>query len=223
MNKKARVFQMCCFHIFLPILKLYGFEVKGLEKLKEVNGAVIFAANHVNPLDGIITAVAIAMHNAGKFLPVRYLAFAKYFSWIHFQWPFIFPVSLFVAAWIQISNCIPVKSRSKKERQKMSLKDVLSEGILALENGERLFIFPEGAMNRTDEMLLPGKRGVACLHKETGAPIVPMAIHYCSRKITVSFGEPICDLNNPSRCDLDTGTKKVMKRIEKLLVEINGG
>lgn len=231
----ARLFQTIIFFpLFVFLRIIFRFEVRGqkyFEILSSKKGA-IFAANHLGPFDGIVTAVAIAMSfnksKNGNCLPIRYLAYKDYFSWIQPSMPFVFPVSLFVAGWLKINACIPVKSRQKNEIGKVPIKEILAPAIDVLKNNGKVFIFPEGKMSNNGSAQ-KGKRGVACLHKETGAPIIPMHLHGTfklfsldnfirNRKIIVSFGEPIVlDINsgNDLQCMSDIADH-VMKRISKL-------
>jgi 1-acyl-sn-glycerol-3-phosphate acyltransferase len=210
--------------------------VVGQENLRGMKSeAVIFAANHTHPLDGIITAVAIAMpwngFRVGEFLPVRYLAFEDYFRWVRFCWPFPFPISILTALWFRLSACISVRSRRKDEIDKISLEGILINAIEALNKNQKVFIFPEGKMSE-DGNLQRGKKGVACLQKKTSALIVPMGItnsykmfsfkNICAslmrkRKLVIKIGEPIKLFNpNPNRT-LEDAADMVMEKISELL------
>lgn len=237
MEKIARIFQTIVFFPIYFILRvIFNFKVVGQENLHGMERrAAIFAANHVHPLDGIITAVAIAMpwngFRAGEFLPVRYLAFEDYFRWIRFRRAFPFPLSILTAIWFRLSACIPVRSRKKDEIDTISIEEILINAIDALKSGQKLFIFPEGKMSR-DGRLQRGKKGVACLHKETDAPVIPMGIEgsykmfspqnivKCimrQRSLTVRIGSPMKLFNpNPNRT-LEEGADMVMDRIRELI------
>ena len=233
--KIARFFQTIVFFPIYCILRLfYGFEVRGRDSLKGITpkDGVIYAANHCGPFDGVITAVAIAMpwngYGLGSFLPIRYLAYQDYFSWIQRGGLFPFPISPFVAAWLRLSACIPVKRRSKEDIGKVYVEDVLFSASEALKSGERVFIFPEGKMSK-DGKLQKAKRGVTCLHKESGVPIVPIHISgtfemlswkniFSSQKVVITFGH---SMNVPIRLeheldDMATGADIVMDKIREL-------
>lgn len=49
--------------------------------------------------------------------------------------------------------------------------------IRLVENGELVGVFPEGRINTTAEMLLPGRSGAAMIALKTNAPVVPCYIH----------------------------------------------
>ncbi|UQZ89118.1 hypothetical protein C4J81_07870 [Deltaproteobacteria bacterium Smac51] len=55
-------------------------------------------------------------------------------------------------------------------------KQMVAEASERIKRGEILVIFPEGTRNKTDEPLLPFKKGTFILAKHTQAPIVPIAI-----------------------------------------------
>lgn len=235
MEKIAKIFQTVVFFPIYAILKVvFNFKVIGHENLKGLRKrSVIFSSNHAHPLDGIITAVAIAMpwngFSAGEFLPVRYLAFEDYFKWFRLRRAFPFPFSVLAAAWFRLSACIPVRSRKKDEIERISLIEVLEDAIEALRRGQKLFIFPEGRMSK-DGKLQRGKKGVACLHRISGAPVVPMAIigsykmgrnfwKYLFRQeaLVIKIGAPTKLFNpNPSRT-FEEAADLVMDKIEELI------
>ncbi len=100
----------------------------------------------------------------------------------------------------------------------------LSEAIKELKKGARLWIFPEGGLT-TDGKLRQGKRGVAYLHRQTGVPVVPVALQgnykilspktlLRKNRVTVKIGKPMYSLNAES---LEDGVDAIMKEIGKLL------
>lgn len=225
----------CLTYVILKIF--FGFEVRGKENLKNLkNKPVIFAGNHNSrKFDGFISGTAIAMPNKyfkfGGLSPVRYLAFKSYFKWVRLEMPLIFPFSILAAAWLRVNNCIPVKNRLKEEYKHLPLENLLAKAINALKKGESLFIFPEGKTGG-DNKIRKGKRGVACLHKETGVPIVPVGIKGAYRlftldnflkprrekKVIVTFGEPIYNLwEKDEVISLSGGANKVMAKISELI------
>ncbi len=230
MVKVAAIFQRIVFFPLYLIFRIfYGFEVRGKDNLEGLSAkdAVIYAANHCSPFDGVITAIAIAMPwngvRFGAFLPVRYLAFEDYFSWVKVDGPFPFPLSFIVAGWLRLSACIPVKGRHKDQMGKVHVEDVLSSAIEALKNGEQVFIFPEGKMSK-DGKTQKAKRGVVCLHKESGAPIVPIHISGTfqllqrHQKIVVTFGKPmhVSVRREHQLADMAAGANLVMEKIREL-------
>lgn len=76
---------------------------------------------------------------------------------------------------------------------------VTAEAILG--RGGAITMYCEGGRSRTGKLAQQAKRGIGRLALETGAPVVPIAIHGSSRvrnwkrlqfpKVTVQYGEPI--------------------------------
>lgn len=223
---------------YITLKTFFGFEVRGKENIKELrNKPVIFAGNHNSrKFDGFIsgTAIALADNNFyfGELSPIRYLAFKAYFEWFRFKTPLPFPFSILATLWLRFNNCIPVKNRRREEYKNLPLKSLLAEAIIALKNGESLFIFPEGKTGG-DDKLRKGKRGVACLHRETGVPIIPVVIQgsykmfslnnllrsRIKKKVIVTFGNPIYDLwEKDEKKSLSKGVNKVMIKINNLII-----
>src|ERR1700684_3117577 len=77
---------------------------------------------------------------------------------------------------------------------------ITAETILA--RGGAITMYCEGGRSRTGKLAAQAKRGIGRLALETGAPVVPIAIHGSSRirnwkrlrfpEITVQYGKPIC-------------------------------
>jgi 1-acyl-sn-glycerol-3-phosphate acyltransferase len=86
---------------------------------------------------------------------------------------------------------------------------ITAEAILA--RGGAITMYCEGGRSRTGQMATQAKRGIGRLALETGAPIVPIAIHGSSRirnwkrlrfpKVTVQYGDAIRweRIENPTR------------------------
>ena len=76
---------------------------------------------------------------------------------------------------------------------------ITAEAILA--RGGAITMYCEGGRSRTGKLAEHAKRGIGRLALETGAPVVPIAIHGSSRirnwkrlqfpKVTVQYGEPM--------------------------------
>jgi 1-acyl-sn-glycerol-3-phosphate acyltransferase len=149
-------------YIFLKVwgrsFILFGihFSVKGRENIP-TNVAAVFVCNHSSYLDAPAISVAVP----GQFRPLGKIELSRsiFFGWIYRK----------VVVMVDRSN---VQSRAESIKQ-MAKK--LSQGIPIL-------VFPEGTMNRTDELLQPFQPGAFKLALQTGAPIVPMVI-YNSRKL----------------------------------------
>lgn len=216
----AKIFQVFTYWpIYLTLGLFWNFRVEGQENLKGLEDkAVIFASNHTSIFDGPISAASMPRDQNSypdKFLPIRFLAWKKYYRWFN---PFPFPFNLLASAYVRMNGSIPI------EKAGGDLFKSLSSVIDALRSGNKIWIFPEGRITK-DGLLQPGKRGVAFLHQQTKAPIVPIALTGTFKmfslknllkegQIKVRIGKPIISLENLS---LEQGVEKVMSEIAKLL------
>lgn len=200
MRKIAKIVQAISYWPTYFLLKLFlRFQIEGQENLRGLeNKPIIFASNHTSYLDSLLGAISLPRTRGffypSKFFPVRFLATEKLYKFRNL------PVVLFI--WLHGS----IKIRKCGGDLETSLKKVIS----LLKEGERVWIFPEGKRS-ADGTLQQGKRGVAYLHKETGVPIVPVAIIGKSR---IVFSKPIYSLGE---CSLEQGADKVMSVIKELM------
>jgi len=209
----AKIFQVITYWpIYLTLKFFVHFKIEGQENLKGLEDkAIIFASNHASYIDGPICAASMPREGfyPKRFFPIRFLALDKYFRYRY----------LLVALYVWINGSIKIS------RTGGDLRKSLMNAIDALNNNACVWIYPEGRMTR-DGNLQPGKRGVAFLHQETGAPIVPVGIigNYGilsfgtllrKNKLKVRVGKPIYSLGNLS---FEKGTDIVMNRIAELLI-----
>lgn len=219
MYKIAKIFQAITYWpIFLTLKLLWRYEVTGQENLKGLEDkGIIFASNHASYLDGPISAASMPRDSfyPGKFFPIRFLALREFFNWRN-SFPFL--INYFVAAYVRVNGSIPIN------RTGGDLFKALTSAIEALKKGHKIWIYPEGEKTK-DGNLQSGKRGVAFLHQQTKAPIVPVRIIgnfkmfslkniFNRRKLYVKIGKPIYSFGNAS---LEEGTKIVMSKIAELL------
>jgi len=105
-----------------------------------------------------------------------------------------------------------------------ALNIVLKEAIASLNDKGHIWIYPEGGRTK-DGNLQQGKRGVAYLHQQTKAPIVPVYVEgtfgilsfktlFRTRKVIIHIGQPIYSLGDVS---LEQGVDKVMLAISELI------
>lgn len=185
-------------HVLMKYLlkTFFKLEIQGLEHLNKHKGHVILAGNHTGFLD-----VPILMSASNRY--IRFLAAEAVFSWA-------------IVGWVmQRGGVIPV-SKGKG-------KDALSDAIAFLKGSNAVGIFPEGKLT-TDGRLGNFHKGVAVLHKKTGAPIIPFAIHggYEAwgwqksipnlNKLTIQFGEAI----QYTEFDEVKITEEVRSRVENM-------
>ncbi len=172
-------------------LLLYRPEFEGRNNIPK-SGSVILAGNHTNNLDAAIML-------AGPKRVVHMLAKKELFK------------SKISNAFFRSMGCIPVDRKIHDENAK-------SEAIEVLKNNEVIGIFPEGTVNRTNDIILPFKYGAVSFAKKTGAYIVPFTItgkyKLFRRSIKITYGKPYKVTN-----DLEIENKKLMNIITKMLIK----
>lgn len=97
-------------------------------------------------------------------------------------------------------------------------KEALSTAMEYLNNDKLIGIFPEGTINRTDDIIMPFKIGAVKMASDTNSLVTPFAIvgEYKPFKkgLTIVFGEPYkiekCD-------DLTEENEKLMKKVIELI------
>ena len=98
-------------------------------------------------------------------------------------------------------------------------KNALENAINALKEEKLIGIFPEGTINRTDDIIMPFKIGAVKMASETGAPIIPFVItgeYGLFKKSCIEFLKPIYI---PKKDDLTEENKKLENIISKKLEE----
>lgn len=172
-------------------LLLYRPEFEGRNNIPK-SGSVILAGNHTNNLDAAIMI-------AGPKRVVHMLAKKELFK------------SKISNAFFRSMGCIPVDRKIHDENAK-------SEAIEVLKNNEVIGIFPEGTVNRTNDIILPFKYGAVSFAKKTGAYIVPFTItgkyKLFRRNIKITYGKPYKVTD-----DLEIENKKLMNIITKMLIK----
>lgn len=210
----------CCFSFL--VLKIFTrFEIEGQENIKEVEGGpLIFASNHNSYIDSGISAAAMPKNKTylKKIAPLRFLVMDKYFSWK------IFPIRIF----LETMGAIKVKKAKIKKEDHSHLYEVLSESIVFLKQGGKVWIYPEGGFHKDGTPKKP-RVGAAFLHKQTGSPVLPVRIIGNDRvmsktiplfpklstifgfnKIKVVIGKPIRSFSSES---LDKISSEIMQTI----------
>lgn len=215
----AKIFQAITYWPTYLLFRFFlRYEVSGQENLERLrNKAIIFVSNHASFIDGPISAASMPRYKRQfypkDFFPIRFLAAKEYFNWRN---SFPFPISVLTAAYVRINSIPVIRGQGGDLRQK------LSEVIKALEEKNRVWIYPEGKIT-PDGNIQKGKRGAAFLYQQTGAVIVPVAligtfgvlslkIILRKRKVKVRIGKPIYSLSG----SLEQMTDKIMEEISKL-------
>ena len=157
------------YKLFLPLVFKIYFRPKIVNKeVIPKEGPIIVCGNHINMLDQCLPIMATKRM-------LHYMAKKEYFDEGHFSWFF------------RQTGCIRVDRQIHDENAK-------SEAIDLLNNGFALGIFPEGTRNKTDELLLPFKKGAVKMAQKTGATIVPYVTtgkyKFWNGHLTATFLEP---------------------------------
>ena len=121
---------------------LFRLKVEGQENLKEIeDGPIIFASNHNSYIDGGIAGASLLKGSSypKKFFPIRYLVGSEYFKWKYF------PVNIFV----MLVGSVKVKRAKIKKEDNSHLFDALSNAIKALNDENKVWIYPEGGLIAT--------------------------------------------------------------------------
>lgn len=188
--------------ILRPVVKiLFPCEIKGLEKLKSLNGGYILCANHLSNMDPVFF---ILFHPK----PICFMAKQELFKNKLLSWFF------------SSLGAFSVK-RGKGDRS------ALDNAKQVLENNDVLGIFIEGTRSKTGEFLRP-KSGATLLAYETKSPVVTACITGISkdnkvrlfRKTVIEYNNPITyeDLNikDGTRLELKAATNLIMDKIKEL-------
>jgi 1-acyl-sn-glycerol-3-phosphate acyltransferase len=176
--------------------------VSGREHLP-LTGPLLVVANHLSWYDPILLWAV---------LPRR----AWFFTKIEiFRWPVVGLLS-------RLTGQIPV-NRGESDRA------ALERGLTYLQEGKALMVFPEGTVERQEQMIA-AHTGAAMLALRTGATILPIA-HCGTRRVLrslriwfprveIQIGEPYTPVlpeGVPRKVALKLVTEDMMKRIAKML------
>lgn len=168
----------------------------GLENIPK-DGPVILCGNHTSPWD-----VAILFISTKR--TVRFLAKKELFD------------SKIKKLIFDSLGAIPV-DRSKKD------KNVLRVAEKMLNDGELLCIFPEGTINKTDDIIMPFKFGAVSLAKKTNCELVPFGITgknsliSSKRNYKITFTKAY----HLEDDDLEKENLKLMNNVKKILLGQN--
>lgn len=154
-------------------------------------GRIILAGNHTNYFDCILVACA-----TGRC--VHYLAKDELMKG---------PLKII----FKNLGIIPVNRRTKD-------KAALETAIKYLNDEKLIGIFPEGTINRTEDIIMPFKFGAVKMARDTRTPIIPFVItgkyKPFERNIKIQFMEPITVSDN-----LEEANEKLMKVVSEELMK----
>lgn len=176
--------------LFRLIFRPRSYGVNNIPK----EGSVILAGNHTSVLDALI------MVSTPKRI-VHMMAKKELFE------------SKFTNFFFRSMGCIPVDRKIHDSSAK-------SEAVSVLKNNEMLGIFPEGTVNKTNDIILPFKYGAVSFAKKTGAYIVPFAItgkyKIFRRSIKITYGKPY-----KVNMDLEIENNRLMNTVKRMIKEGN--
>ena len=156
------------------------------------SGRVILAGNHTNNFDAFIML-------CGPNRVVHMMAKKELFNNFITRWFF------------KSMACISVDRSIHDENAK-------SEAIKVLNNDEVLGIFPEGTVNKTNDILLPFKYGAVSFANKTGSKILPFAIcgkyKLFRRSIKIIYGKAYKTTGN-----LDKDNEILMNKVKELMIK----
>jgi long-chain acyl-CoA synthetase len=183
--------------ILPPIRLIARLDVKGLEHLHDLEGPVIFAANHQSHLDGPIILAAMPGRWRKQLAP----AMSKEFFKAHFfprehKWWQVLPnrLNYYLAAFF--FNGFPLPQREAGARQTLRyVAEITSAGF-------SLLIFPEG-IRTEDGTIRPFFSGVGLMASRLELPVVPIRLDGLHKvlptgrtvprpgPVSVTFGAPM--------------------------------
>ena len=195
--KKVKKDQNIFYHVIRAVLKIpfclyYRPKVINKELIPK-EGPIIICGNHLHLYDQCLPIMATNRI-------IHYMAKDEYFKG-KFAWFF------------RMGGCISVN-------RKIIDSKAASEALEVLNNGYALGIFPEGTRNKTDNLLLPFKKGVVSMAQKTNATIVPFVI---TGKYKFLTGNLRCTFLKPFKVskyeDLNKANEKlrnmILKELEK--------
>jgi 1-acyl-sn-glycerol-3-phosphate acyltransferase len=187
-----------------PTILAYRARAIGVENVP-TTGPVILTPNHFSQMDHFFAAVYLR----------RKLQFmAKSQLYTH---PFI--------KWVFRNGGVFTVRRGHDDQKAFETAQII------LERGGTVLMYAEGGRSRTGDLGEP-KRGVGKVALESGAPVVPVAIHGSAHarawkrlrfpKVTIQFGEPLSFQvkENPSREEQQQVANQVFDRVRAMYVDL---
>jgi 1-acyl-sn-glycerol-3-phosphate acyltransferase len=137
---------------WLLVKTLYRLRVRGIEHIPD-DGPALIVCNHVSYMDALILSGAIPR-------PVRFVMYYKIFDIPVMKWIF------------HTAKAIPIAGA--RENPEL-MRHAFAEIEAALDAGELVGIFPEGALTK-DGGIAPFKSGIERILATRPVPVVPMAL-----------------------------------------------
>lgn len=176
------------------IFLLFHPKVVGRENIPK-KGPVVLAGNHTKWAD------PPTLCSVARGRQVHFLAKIELFHG---------PVSIIAKG----MGAIPVN-------RKIHDKGALSNAVEALKKGACIGIFPEGTINRTDDVIMPFKIGAVKMSHDANATLVPFVItgkyKFLGKRVRIEFLKPIKVTD-----DLTETNERLMKAVSDGIIK-NGG
>jgi 1-acyl-sn-glycerol-3-phosphate acyltransferase len=195
------VYRLARIILTIPMLVIYRFRAIDVDNVP-YEGPVILAPNHFSFFDHFFIAVMIRRE-------VQFMAKSQLFQ------P---PVLDFI---LTHGGTFPVRRGQKDEEAFITAHSVLGRGGTVL-------MYAEGGRSRSKRLGEP-KPGLGRLALESGAPVVPIAIHgsqhvreakrgRISPKVTVQYGKPIAyeRVEHPTRDQSQEVANEVFARVKEM-------
>jgi 1-acyl-sn-glycerol-3-phosphate acyltransferase len=200
------VYRLARVVLTIPLLFIYRFRAIGVDNVP-YEGPVILAPNHFSFFDHFFIAMLIRRE-------VQFMAKSQLFR------P---PVLDFI---LTHGGTFPVRRGQKDDEAFITAHSILNRGGTVL-------MYAEGGRSRSKTLGQP-KPGLGRLVLESGAPVVPIAIHgsqhmreakrgLISPKVTVHYGEPIAfeHVDHPSREQSQAVADEVFAKVKEMYDALN--
>jgi 1-acyl-sn-glycerol-3-phosphate acyltransferase len=188
----------------LPTILIYRARAIGVENIPRT-GPVILAPNHFSQWDHFFAAVYFQRK-------VQFMAKSQLFS---------NPVITFI---LKRGGAFPVRRGHHDDEAFVTANAIL-------ERGGTVLMYAEGGRSRTGDLGQP-KRGIGKIALESGAPVVPLAIHGSAYvrgwkrlrfpKVTIQCGEPLTFpvQADPSREEQQHVANQIFDRVRGMYVDL---
>ena len=186
---KDKLFYKIVRPIIIILIKIfYPPQVLGLDNIPK-EGRILLAGNHTKWLDPIMMVSIVKRQ-------IHFLAKEELFHG-------------YTKVIVKGMGCVPVN-------RKIHDKDALQGAIDYLNNDLCVGIFPEGTINKTDEVIMPFKIGAVKACSEANTKLVPFVItgkyKIFRKNVKIEFLKPMTISN-----DLEKSNQELMNKISEKL------
>ncbi|MGN6255905.1 MAG: lysophospholipid acyltransferase family protein [Solirubrobacterales bacterium] len=157
----------------IPTILIYRLRAIGVENVPK-EGPLVLAPNHFSQMDHFF--VGVYLKRKIRFMAKSQLFGPRVLTYIY-----------------QHGGVFPVRRGHHDE-------EAIETARILVDQGEMLLVYAEGGRSRSGKLGEP-KPGIGRIALETGAPVVPVAIHGSERvrgwrrlrfpRVTIQFGEPL--------------------------------